>query len=82
MKIQSTDTHIQFACYQAGTNRQSILGIFDCPIREDVIISEWSESEIDEAIRETKECIAESLMNHYDCSRKEIEITAVPFQVV
>ena len=80
MKLKNTDTHIQFACYKAGTKRQSILGIFNCPIREDVKISEWSESDIDEAISETKDCIAESLMNKYNCSRKEIEITAVPFQ--
>lgn len=79
MKIKSTDTHLQFACYKAGTNRHSILGIFNYQIREDVEISEWSESEIDEAISEIKDCIAESLMNKYNCSRNEIEITAVPF---
>lgn len=79
MKIKSTDTHIQFACYNAGTNRQSILGIFNCPICKDVKISEWSEAEIDEAINETMDCIAESLMNEYNLSRNEIEITAVPF---
>lgn len=80
MKIKSTDTHIQFACYKTGTNRQSILGIFNCSIREDVKISEWSESEIDEAISETKDCIAKSLMDRYNYSRNEIEITAVPFR--
>ncbi len=79
MKIKNTDTHVQFACYKAGTNRQSMLGIFNYPISVDVKISEWSESDIDETISETKDCVAESLMNHYNCSRKEIEITAVPF---
>lgn len=79
MKLKNTDRYVQFACYQAGTKRQSILGIFNYPIREDVEISEWSESETDKAICEIKDYIIGCLMNRYNCSRKEIEIIAIPF---
>lgn len=77
MNNNSEKFYAQIACYEAGTNRSAILGIFDVTLKEDIDISKISRQEWEEAVEEDKELIIDAVMRKWEISRNEIETTVV-----
>ena len=66
---------VQIACYESGTNRSSILGIFNLHVRDDADVESFTQEEIDESISSYRDSIVEAVMKKFDRKRKDIEVT-------
>ena len=68
---------VQIACYESGTNRSSILGIFNLHVRDDADVESFTQEEIDESISSYRDSIVEAVMKKFGRNRKDIEVTTV-----
>lgn len=68
---------VQIACYNAGTDRTSVLGIMNFNVKKGVDITTMPESEIDESIEDLKRCVIEAMRKEYGLDYDQIETTVV-----